>query len=525
MMPSSKSIKVLVLALIGYSAIIAGDPPRVFELADIHASDPNSAWAVSAMRDPALDARHGELRGGRFQIYSATLVDLISTASKIDPARVIDGPAWLDTARFDVIAKAPADATAASIPGMLQALLTDRFHLRTHPDTRPFPEFVLTAGPRRMLRITENGGDPGCKRISAPGDPAIACRNISMTQFAQALPQMAGDYFWGNPLIDQTQLSGSFDFSLRWTPRRNFVTAGSGGVPLAEAIEKQLGLNLALRDVPEPVLMVDHADQIPTPNAPEVARLLPDAPLAFEVAIIKPTPPEITQRRVRFEPGGRIEIQGLTLKSLIKYAWDFEDLDAIDNDDLLSGAPKFPESVRYDVVARAPATGPADGDSLRLMLRALLADRFGLVTHVERRSITVLALVAAKPHLQRADPRYRSGCRNIPVQPQSGMASVPVFSVRCRNTSMAQLAQKLQAFAGQYVTRPAIDATGLTGGFDFTMSWSPPHLVGNTTPSDPNGSITLIEALDKQLGIRLKAVKHVMPVTVVDHLNFAPTAN
>ncbi len=523
-MHCAKSLRALTMTLVGFSAIAADDPPRPFELADVHASAPNSAWAVSAMRDPALDSRHGELRGGRYQIHSATLVDLISTAWKIDPAKLIGGPAWLDTARFDVIAKVPADASAASLPPMLQALLIDRFHLRTHPDARPFPEFVLIAGPRHLLKTNEGGGNPCCNRASTSGDAAITCRNISMTQFAQTLPQLAGDYFGGNPLVDQTQLSGSFDFVLRWAPRRNFVPTGSGGVPLASAIEKQLGLNLALRDVSEPVLIVDHADQVPTPNSPAIPQLLPDVPLAFEVATIKPTPAEVTLRNVRFEPGGRINIQGLTLKSLITYAWDLEDLDAIDNEDLLSGAPGFSESVRYDVAARAPATGPTDWDSLRLMLRALLVDRFGLVTHIEPRPITVLALVAARPHLQRAEPRYRSGCRNIPVQPQSGMDSVPVFSVRCRNITMAQLAQKLQAFAGQYVTHPAIDATGLTGAFDFSMSWSPPHLVDQSTPSDPNGSISLIEALHK-LGLKLNSVKRVMPVTVIDHLNPTPTAN
>ena len=346
------------LVLIVVSAISAADPPRAFELADVHVSEPNSAWAVSAMRDPALDAREGELRGGRYQIHSATLVDLISTAFKIDPSRLIGGPSWLDTARFDVIANVPAGTTAASLPGMLQALLTDRFHLRTHPDARPFPEFVLTAGPRQLLKTNDGGGDPGCKRTSTSGDAVITCGNISMTQFAQSLSQMADDYFGGNPLIDHTQLSDSFDFSLRWTPRRNFFTAGSGGLPLATAIEKQMGLNVAVREVPEQALIVDHADLIPTPNPPEIPQLLPEVPLAFEVATIKPTPPDVTQRKVRFEPGGRIDLQGLTLRFLIKYAWDLGDLDAIDNDDLLIGAPRFSESVRYDVVARAPSTGP-----------------------------------------------------------------------------------------------------------------------------------------------------------------------
>jgi uncharacterized protein (TIGR03435 family) len=523
MMRPTKSFMVIVLALVACRANGADDSPGVFELADVHVADLNSPWALSAMRDPALEARHGELRGGRYEIHSATLVDLISTAYRIDPARLIGGPPWLDTTRFDVIARVPAGARAASIPEMLQSLLSERFHLSTHPDRQPFPEFVLTAGPNPLLKAAAGSSDSGCRRSSPSGDAAIACTAVTMAQFAQTLPQLAGDYLGGNQLIDRTQLDGSFDFELRWTPRRNFVT-GAGGVSLASAIEKRLGLILALRGIPEPVLIVDRADPAPTQNAPAVAQVLPPVPLAFEVATIKPTSPAVTQRNVRFEPGGRIEIQGLPLKSLIKYAWDFEDLDAIDNDDLLSGAPKLAESTRYDVTASAPATGSVDRDSLRLMLRALLVDRFGLITHVEPRSITVLALVSSRPRLQRAEPRGRSGCRNVPLQPQAGMA-VAVFSVRCGNTTMAQLAQKLQAFAGQYVTHPAIDETGLAGAFDFTMSWSPPHLVGSETPSDPNGSFSLIEALDKQLGLKLKPVKRIMPVTVVDHLNLYPTPN
>jgi uncharacterized protein (TIGR03435 family) len=158
------------------------------------------------------------------------------------------------------------------------------------------------------------------------------------------------------------------------------------------------------------------------------------------------------------------------------------------------------------------------------MLRALLADRFGLKTHVETRPVPVLALVASKPRLQRAEPRGRSGCRNTPVALQSGLAFVPVFSVRCRNTTMAQLASKLQAFGGPYIPHPAIDATGLVGAFDFTFQWSPPHLVDNST-SDPNGSITLVEALDRQLGIRIRPEKAAMPVIVIDQVNPTPTQN
>jgi uncharacterized protein (TIGR03435 family) len=510
----------LALAAIACSAAGA---PRAFELADVHQADPASSWALAAMREPTLSARSGQIRGGRYEIRSATLVDLISVAFSIDPIKLIGGPAWLDTARFDVIAKVPAGATAADLPVMLQALLTERFHLATHPDMRPFPEAVLSAGPRPLLKTTEGGADSGCKRTTPAPETGLTCRNVTMEQFVQTLPQMAGDYFQGNRLLDQTQLRGAFDFALHWAPRRKFVADATGGVSLASAIEKQLGLILAVRDVREAALVIDKVDETPTPNAPEVAQLLPPEPLVFEVAVIKPSPPG-TEKNVRIDYGSRVEIQGVTLKSLIKLAWDIEDLDAIDNDELLIGAPAFSESVRYDVSARPPATGLADIAALKLMLRALLADRFGLKTHVETRTVSVLALVASKPQLQRAEPRGRSGCRNIPAAPQAGSSAVTVFSVRCRNTTMAQLAPKLQAFGGPYVPNPAIDGTGLKGAFDFTFNWSPLHLVDNST-TDPNGGITIVEALDKQLGIKLKPQKSAMPVVVIDRLNATPTAN
>jgi uncharacterized protein (TIGR03435 family) len=525
LMCRAKSLNALAVALMAMSAAAADGPPRSFELADVHSSESTTAWALSAVREPVLLARTGEIRGGRYEVHSVTLVDLISTAYAVDPAKLIGGPSWLDTARFDVIAKVPAGATEASIPAMLQSLLEDRFHLSTHTETHLFPGFVLTARPHHLLKTAGGGADSGCRVAAASGDAGVTCREVTMAKFAQILPQIAGDYFQGEKVIDQTQLSGAFNFTLRWTPRTNFATAAAGGTSLGSAIEKQLGLNLALRDVPERVLIVDKADQTPTPNAPATAQLLPPVPLAFEVAAIKPTLPGVTEKKFQIEPSGRVHLQGLTLKALIKLAWDIQDLDAIDNEELLIGAPRIPESVRYDVVARAPATAPVDPDSVKLMFRALLADRFGLKTHVETRTVSVLALVASKPRLQRAGPRSRSGCRNAALPPQFETASVPIFSVRCHNTTMTQLAQKLQALGGPSVRYPAIDATGLTGAFDFTINWSPPHLMDSLTTSDPNGGISLAEALERQLGLKLKAEKRAIPVIVIDHLEPNPSAN
>jgi uncharacterized protein (TIGR03435 family) len=100
---------------------------------------------------------------------------------------------------------------------------------------------------------------------------------------------------------------------------------------------------------------------------------------------------------------------------------------------------------------------------------------------------------------------------------------------------MAQLAEELPAFGGLYVTHPVFDATGLEGGWDFDLTWSPPHLIrsGDAVPpataepvaSDPNGALSIVEALNRQLGLKLELQKHDMPVVVIDHVDLKPTDN
>src|ERR1700689_4383398 len=97
----------------------AAETTPTFELADVHVS-PHTLTP---------NMRGGVLRAGRYDILTATMVDLIRTAYGIDADKVLGGPSWLDTDHFDVRAKAPSGATAETAKLMLQALLADRFQL------------------------------------------------------------------------------------------------------------------------------------------------------------------------------------------------------------------------------------------------------------------------------------------------------------------------------------------------------------------------------------------------------------
>jgi len=92
-------------------------PATTFELADVHVS--------AKTTNPFM--RGGVLRGGRYEVRTASMVDLIRTAYGLDDNnKVVGGPSWLDTNRFDIIAKAPQSTSQENLKLMLQALLADR---------------------------------------------------------------------------------------------------------------------------------------------------------------------------------------------------------------------------------------------------------------------------------------------------------------------------------------------------------------------------------------------------------------
>jgi uncharacterized protein (TIGR03435 family) len=117
--------------------------------------------------------------------------------------------------------------------------------------------------------------------------------------------------------------------------------------------------------------------------------------------------------------------------------------------------------------------------------------------------------------------------------------------ITCQNVTMEQFADHLQSFASGYVNWPVTDSTELTGGYDFTLGFSPQGYAqmlqmgrggrgggGAGVPggpeaeaADPGGAVTLFEAVEKQLGLKLEPRRRNMPVIVIDNLNAKPTEN
>jgi uncharacterized protein (TIGR03435 family) len=519
----------------------SSEAPPKFEFADVHAS----AKGSSQQNRSGLD------KGERLQVKNASMADLVGLAYGFATDKVLGGPNWLEMDRFDVIAKLPADADSDTLKRMLQALLEDRFKLVVHKDTKPVPTLALSVGKKPLLKEASGSEEKGCKvqansgaaagdgvtiaiMGSSGGSPTkftlgpgmtvqYACRNMTMAAFADALHTMFGTSVGPNPILDDTDLKGNWNFDLRYSISM-FGPIGSAGdrISLYDALDKQLGLKLEEKPVPTPVIVVDSVNRKPSENPPGVAEALPAIPAAtgFEVASMKPSDPGSPYFRYQTLPGGRLNAQGMTLRSLINRAFN------TNNNDAVAGLPKFAETDRYDIVAKAPSG--ADTDSMAPMLLALLADRCKMTYHTEDRPVSAYSLVAAKPKMKKADPDSRTWCKFATTPPPGTPAGSRVLT--CQNATMAQFAERLQGETPE-LNWPVVDATGIEGGWDFTLTFTRRGLFsmnsggGNSgqaadavpSAAEPAGGITLFEAVEKQLGLKLEKQKRTAPVIVIDH--------
>jgi uncharacterized protein (TIGR03435 family) len=527
------------------AAAAFGQPPA-FQAADVHVSPYN--------RFPQLTG--GTLRGSRLEMRFANMIDLVRTAYGVEPEDVIGGPSWVEFDRFDVIAKAPAGTPSANLRLMLQNLLAERFHLAVHKETRPMPAFVLTLGKGKpKLKESSGTGEPGCRPDMRPpaGDEippmALTCHSVSMESFLRDLRAFADDYL-PDPVIDQTGLKGAWDLNIEWTPAALLARAGSDGVKLFDGVEKQLGLKLEAQKVARPVIVIDSANEQPIANPPNVTAALPPAPAAeFEVAALKESGPDSQVSGFGPKSGGRVEFGRVPLRVLLNISFDIQ----LPRRGEVQGAPAWFESARYDLVAKASSvvnpksvTGePFDQETYRAMMRKLIEDRLHFQYHFEDRPVTAFTLVADKPKLKPADPANRTGCRvtrgPLPLDPGAGP---PPQQVTCRNMTMAQFADDLPRIAQVYMEHPALDSTGLQGAWDFSFSFAlvPPNMAGgggrkgggapappasreSGTAVDPSGVLSLFEAMDKQLGLKLEMHPRVFPVLVIDHIEQKPAGN
>jgi len=227
-----------------------------------------------------------------------------------------------------------------------------------------------------------------------------------------------------------------------------------------------------------------------------------DQSLTFEVASIKPTPTSDLGTKWGPEPGGRFSAEGATLKQLIALAYGVQEYQ-------VSGGPKWMTTDRWSIEAKAEGfRGRFNREQLLQVMKALLADRFQLRTHLGMKDMPVYALVQSK-----------SGAKLKASAQQSSTMGFGIGFVSGKSASMDLLARTLS----MVLERPVMNRTGLNGEYEVHLEWSPEPGLGNALagkPADPTDLdprlVSIFTAIQSELGLRLKAKRG--PAEVVEIL-------
>jgi uncharacterized protein (TIGR03435 family) len=228
-------------------------------------------------------------------------------------------------------------------------------------------------------------------------------------------------------------------------------------------------------------------------QTPSIDRNIP----TFEVASIKPN---ITgDARSGYNTGQRGFVgTNVTARSLIRYAYHVQDFQLVDT-------PDWVRNERYDVIAKSDHE-PQD-DEMRLMMRALLAERFQLTAHHDKRELSIYALVMLRadhrlgPNITKSEKDCTADCGTSVNESRQAATLIG------RGISMDALAVRLSDSANRVV----VDRTGLSANYDVNLSWTPEQSATTTGAS-------LFTALQEQLGLKLESTRGPVEVLVIDHI-------
>jgi uncharacterized protein (TIGR03435 family) len=262
--------------------------------------------------------------------------------------------------------------------------------------------------------------------------------------------------------------------------------------------------------------------------------------LEFEVVSVRPNekwkyadPGYSLDSDDAFTPSDGLFIADVPLSTLIAFAYKL-DL----QHSMITNLPKWANSQSYEIRARVPGTPTKD--QVRLMMQALLAERFKLSLHFEQQEKAALGMVFIKPgkfgpwlHQHSED-----GCKVSGSPPKTdgkieGLDWLPcniylalnradggIFAA-ARNTTARQLCAFLSNVGG--LGRPVVDQTGIIGNIDFWMEYTKPKTDAAVDAANATGE-TLVEALNDQLGLKLVPVKALLEIPTVDRVEM-PTEN
>lgn len=251
---------------------------------------------------------------------------------------------------------------------------------------------------------------------------------------------------------------------------------------------------------------------IPKPPPP-VPPMAADANPSFEVATIKPSKPD-DQRKAFIVNGNQFHIINQPLTQMISFAFDVQAKQVI-------GLPEWADSDKFDIDGKPDGEGAPNVKQWKIMIQKLLADRFKLTFHKDKKELSVYVLSVSKTGAKMT--KNDSAPNGLPGLFFRGLGNLNV-----RNALMSDFTGLMQSAV---LDRPVVDQTGLTGRFDFTLNWTPDDSqfsgMGAKIPPPTDSADAppnLYTAIQEQIGLKLDATKAPADVMVIDHVE-KPSAN
>ena len=251
----------------------------------------NPSFEVASVKPNKSGAAAGKApgpEGDRVTAYNTRLLLFIQVAYNTSSDHIVSAPDWTITEKYDVVAKADQPLTGNSWQLMLRGLLADRFKLVVHTETRDVPVFalVMARSDRRLgrglrpaaadcatlrARSEQTGEVDPCGAISRAQSLVRGMMTVRGAPIGWLIGTMSNDT--QRQIIDETGLTGAFDWELTWTPQPflgkpndgRFPTIDREGPSIFTAIQEQLGLKLEPRRGPVDFLVIDHIER-PTPD-------------------------------------------------------------------------------------------------------------------------------------------------------------------------------------------------------------------------------------------------------------------
>ena len=254
-------------AALAVGALAQTAKPPSFDVASVKIAAPCCApgqWRESKVLEDRIDLRY------------VTMKYCVAAAYGLKEYQV-SGPPWITETHYDIIAKAAEGTRKEQIPAMLQALLAERFQLEVHREKKEFNVFAIVvgkSGPKLTESPKESDAQGGANygiSMDGKGVGKLQCKRANMTSLAATLPR-----FVGRPVVDQTGLTGRYDFDLEFSPDdmkgMRVEAPPPGSIPTAEfgmsiftSIQK-VGLKLEPQKLPLDTVVVDRGEKSPIEN-------------------------------------------------------------------------------------------------------------------------------------------------------------------------------------------------------------------------------------------------------------------